>query len=80
MNSKNDWALENRIINIEAVATIASALGDLKENMVFVGGAVVSLYTDAHAADEIPRKTSTWKTSYMLLITETKMIYPENDI
>lgn len=53
MNSKNDWALENRIINIEAVATIASALGDLKENMVFVGGAVVSLYTDDHAADEI---------------------------
>ena len=35
------------------MAEVAAALGDLKENMVFVGGAVVSLYTDDPAADEI---------------------------
>lgn len=34
------------------VAEVAAALGSLKENVVFVGGAVVSLYTDDPAADE----------------------------
>jgi dihydrofolate reductase len=45
--------LKNRTINISVVAEIAEALQDLKHNMVFVGGAVVSLYTDDPAADEI---------------------------
>ncbi len=45
--------MKNKIINIEVVAEVAAALGDLKENMVFVGGAVVSLYTDDPAVDEI---------------------------
>ena len=45
--------MENRIINIAIVAEIAQALKEVKENMVFVGGAVVSLYTDDPAADEI---------------------------
>jgi predicted nucleotidyltransferase len=45
--------LENRIINIAAIAEVAEALQDIKEQMVFVGGAVVSLYTDDPAADEI---------------------------
>jgi hypothetical protein len=45
--------LENRTINIAVVAEVAEALQDLKHNMVFVGGAVVSLYTDDPAADEI---------------------------
>jgi len=45
--------LENRIINIAVVAEIAEALKDIREDMVFVGGAVVSLYTDDPAADEI---------------------------
>jgi predicted nucleotidyltransferase len=45
--------LENRTINIAVVAEVAAALKDLKDNMVFVGGAVVSLYTDDPAADEI---------------------------
>lgn len=45
--------MENRIINIAIVAEIAEALKEVKENMVFVGGAVVSLYTDDPAADEI---------------------------
>ncbi len=45
--------MKNRIINIAAVAEVAGALQDLKQQMVFVGGAVVSLYTDDPAADEI---------------------------
>ncbi|MBL0049297.1 MAG: hypothetical protein IPP32_14520 [Bacteroidetes bacterium] len=45
--------MENRTINIGVVAEVAQALKDLKEQMVFVGGAVVSLYTDDPAADEI---------------------------
>lgn len=45
--------MENRVINIAIVAEVAEALKELKENMVFVGGAVISLYTDDPAADEI---------------------------
>lgn len=45
--------MQNRIINIAVVAEVAEALKDLKQNIVFVGGAVVSLYTDDPAADEI---------------------------
>lgn len=39
------------------VAEVAQALMELKEQMVFIGGAVVSLYADDPAADEI-RHTS----------------------
>lgn len=49
--------MENRTINIAVVAEVAEALKDLKDHMVFVGGAIVSLYTDDPAADEI-RPTS----------------------
>jgi predicted nucleotidyltransferase len=45
--------LENRTINISVVAEVAEALQDIKEQIAFVGGAVVSLYTDDPAADEI---------------------------
>lgn len=45
--------MENRKINIAVVAEVAEALKEIKENVVFVGGAVVSLYTDDPAADEI---------------------------
>lgn len=45
--------MENRVINIAVVAAVAAALKDLKDEVVFVGGAVVSLYTDDPAADEI---------------------------
>jgi predicted nucleotidyltransferase len=46
-------ALENKTINIAVVAEVARALKDIKKDVVFVGGAVVSLYTDDPAADEI---------------------------
>lgn len=45
--------MENKVINISVVAEVAAALKEVKEEMVFVGGAVVSLYTDDPAADEI---------------------------
>lgn len=45
--------MENKTINIAIVAQVAAALKELKDQMVFVGGAVVSLYTDDPAADEI---------------------------
>lgn len=45
--------MENRQINIAIVAEIAEALQEVKDNMVFVGGAVISLYTNDPAADEI---------------------------
>jgi hypothetical protein len=45
--------MENRIINIAVVSEVAQGLKDFKNQMVFVGGAVVSLYTDDPAADEI---------------------------
>ena len=45
--------MENRTINIGVVAEVAQALRELKNQMVFVGGAVVSLYADDPAADEI---------------------------
>lgn len=45
--------MENRTINIAVVAEVAQALKELKDQMVFIGGAVVSLYADDPAADEI---------------------------
>ena len=45
--------MENRTINIAVVAEVAAALKHIKKDMVFVGGAVVSLYTDDPAAEEI---------------------------
>lgn len=49
--------MENRTINIAVVAEVARALKELKNQMVFIGGAVVSLYADDPVADEI-RPTS----------------------
>jgi len=45
--------MKNRTINLGVVAEIAQALGDLNQSVVFVGGAVVSVYADDPAADEI---------------------------
>jgi hypothetical protein len=45
--------MENKTINLKTIALVAEALKELKDEMVFVGGAVISLYTDDPAADEI---------------------------
>lgn len=43
----------NKVINLATIGTVAEALQELRESMVFIGGAVISLYTDDPAADEI---------------------------
>ena len=45
--------MKNRTINLGVVAEIANALGELNKSVVFVGGAVVSVYADDTAADEV---------------------------
>lgn len=45
--------MHNKIINIALVAQVAKGLKELNEKMVFIGGAVISLYTDEPAAEEI---------------------------
>jgi len=45
--------LSNRVQTIEAVKFVARALGDLNEQVVFVGGAVAGLYVDDPGAPEV---------------------------
>lgn len=45
--------MKNRVINIATVAEVAKALKELKKQIVFVGGAVVSVYADDPSANEI---------------------------
>ncbi len=44
---------KNEIINRNAIIKIANALGDLNEQVVFVGGAMVSLYADDPIAEDV---------------------------
>lgn len=45
--------LKNATINLAAIRKIALALGAMNEQVVFVGGATVSLYIDDPAADDV---------------------------
>ena len=45
--------LKNKKVNEEIIKKIALALGDLNNKVVYVGGAVVSLYADDPAADDV---------------------------
>ncbi|MBX7096014.1 MAG: hypothetical protein K1X56_14935 [Flavobacteriales bacterium] len=45
--------LKNNTINLGVVKKVASALDDLNKDVVFVGGAVVALYVNDPAADEV---------------------------
>ena len=45
--------MKNTIINRKAVKKIALALDDLEHQVVFVGGALVSLYIDDKAAEDV---------------------------
>ncbi len=45
--------LKNTIINRKATSRVAVALGDLNEDVVYVGGAMVSLYIDDPAAEDV---------------------------
>jgi len=48
--------MNEKHVNIEVIKTIAIALGELNEQLAFVGGAVISLYADDPASEE-PRPT-----------------------
>lgn len=45
--------MKNTLINREATKRVARALGDLNEKVVFVGGAMISLYIDDPAAEDV---------------------------
>lgn len=45
--------LKNTIINRKATSRVALALGDLNKDVVYVGGAMVSLYIDDPAAEDV---------------------------
>ncbi len=45
--------LKNTIVNRGVIKKIAVALGDLNERVMYVGGAVVSLYINDPAADDV---------------------------
>ena len=45
--------LSNSFINNEATKKVAQALGELNEKVVYVGGAMVSLYIDDPTADDV---------------------------
>ncbi len=45
--------MKNTIINREATKRVALALGDLNEKVVFVGGAMICLYIDDPAAEDV---------------------------
>lgn len=45
--------MTNNSINFEAIKKIASALNELNEQVIYVGGAVVSLYINDPAADDV---------------------------
>lgn len=44
--------MENDYVNIVAVAVVANALKPLEDQIVFVGGSILSLYVDDPAAAE----------------------------
>jgi predicted nucleotidyltransferase len=45
--------MQNKIINLGVVKKVARALDHLRMRVAFVGGAVISLYTDDPSADEL---------------------------
>jgi len=45
--------LKNTRINLGVIRIIATALGELNERVVYVGGAVVSLYINDPAAEDV---------------------------
>lgn len=49
-NSINDWVMAT---NLDMLARVARGLGDLREDVVFVGGSVAELYADDPAASDI---------------------------
>ncbi|MGC9338004.1 MAG: hypothetical protein ACP5EQ_07970 [Candidatus Cloacimonadia bacterium] len=49
--------IKNKYVNLKAVETVASVLNELNEEILYVGGAVLSLYATDEGADQ-PRPTT----------------------
>lgn len=45
--------MKNSTINRGVIRKVARALGDLNQQVIYVGGAVVTLYVDDPAADDV---------------------------
>ena len=45
--------MRNRTANVEVIKAVARALGDINNRVVYVGGAVVALYADDPAAEDV---------------------------
>ena len=44
--------LKNSTINIKVIEKVANALGELNENVIYVGGAIVSYYITDEGAEQ----------------------------
>jgi predicted nucleotidyltransferase len=64
----------NIVNNLNAVQTIANALSDLNKKVVFVGGAVVSLYSNDPAADDVRETDDVDITLEIASLVELEMI------
>ena len=45
--------MKNKTINLAVVKKVATALSELNEHVAYVGGAIVSIYADDPAADDV---------------------------
>lgn len=45
--------MKNTLINRSIIKKVANALGELNEQVIYVGGATVTLYIDDPAADDV---------------------------
>ncbi|MFW5755939.1 MAG: hypothetical protein ACOCWK_05010 [Tangfeifania sp.] len=80
--------LKNQTINLKVVEKVALALGDLNDQIIYVGGAVVSLYVTDEGAEQ-PRPTKDIDISVQIstyaqmdklrIILAKKNIYPASN-
>jgi predicted nucleotidyltransferase len=45
--------LKNRVINLGVIKIVSQALGEMNERVAYVGGAIVSIYADDPAAEDV---------------------------
>lgn len=69
--------MKNTQINRKATIQVAEALGELNEQVVYVGGAVVSLYIDDPAADDVRPTKDVDITFEILSLTELEELRGE---
>lgn len=69
--------MKNTLINRKVTKKIARALGELNERVVYVGGAVVSLYIDDPTADDVRPTKDIDITMQIVSLAELEMIREE---